>query len=112
MTRCVPRRCGCRAVWRGSSSKPCWRGKQLTIAGSSDQRELWIAGMGDLEAPVAHSLLTAHRFQVLLPVFAIGRIGKHEIEFAGRECVVRQRGPLRAAHDIVITVSIGLTTPK
>ena len=55
----------------------------------------------DLEARVAHAVLAAHRFEVVLPALAVGRIGEHEVELLRREGVVRERGPLRAADDVV-----------
>ena len=57
--------------------------------------------MLDDEARVAHAALAAHALLVALPALAVGRIGEHEIELAGRERVVRQRRPFRPADDVV-----------
>ncbi|EXI68515.1 MAG: hypothetical protein AW07_04380 [Candidatus Accumulibacter sp. SK-11] len=64
--------------------------------------------MHDPEARVAHTVLAAHRFEVLLPALAVGRVGKHEVELAGGEGVVRQRGPLGAADDVVGALAFAL----
>jgi hypothetical protein len=53
--------------------------EHLPVAGAGDEREL-LALVHDLEARVAHAVLAAHGFQVLLPALAVGRIGEHEVE--------------------------------
>jgi hypothetical protein len=50
---------------------------------------------------VAHAVLAAHGLEVLLPALPIRRVGEHEVEFPGGEGVVRERGPLGAAHNVV-----------
>ena len=56
----------------------------------------------------AHVLLAAHALQVALPALAVGRIGEHEVELAGREGVVGERRVLRAADDVVRRVALAL----
>ena len=46
-------------------------------------------------------VLAAHRLEVLLPALPVRRIGEHEVELLRREGVVRERGPFRAADDVV-----------
>ena len=75
--------------------------EHLTVARTGDQRIRGIAGMLNHEARVAHVGLAAHALQVGLPALAVGWIGQHEIELAGRESVVGQGRVLRAAHNIV-----------
>jgi hypothetical protein len=53
--------------------------EHLAVAGARDQRQL-LALVHDLEARVAHAVLAAHGFQVLLPALAVGRVGEHEVE--------------------------------
>ena len=57
--------------------------EHLPVAGAGDEGEL-LAVVHDLEARVAHAVLAAHRFEVLLPALAVGRIGEHEVELAAR----------------------------
>ena len=74
--------------------------EHLAVAGAGDERE-FLALVHHLEARVAHAVLAAHRFEVLLPALAVGRIGEHEVELLRGEGVVRERGPFRAADDVV-----------
>ena len=74
--------------------------EHLPVARAGDERQL-LALVHHLEARVAHAVLATHRFEVLLPALAVRRIGKHEVEFLGRERVVRERGPFRATDDVV-----------
>ena len=64
--------------------------------------------MLNYEARVAHVALAAHALQIGLPTLAVGWIGEHEVELAGREGVVGQGGVLWAAHDVVGGVSFTL----
>ena len=57
---------------------------------------------------VAHVLLAAHPLQVGLPALAVGRVGEHEVELAGREGVVDEGGVLRAADDVVGRLALAL----
>jgi len=57
--------------------------------------------MHDLEARVTHPVLAAHCLEVLLPALAVRRVGEHEVEHLRGEGVVRERGPFRAANDVV-----------
>ena len=82
--------------------------EHLAVAGAGDQGVLRIASVLDDEARVAHVLLAAHALQVGLPALAIGRVGEHEVELAGREGVVGERGVLRAADDIVGRLALAL----
>ena len=84
------------------------REEHLAVAGAGDQGILGIAGMLDHEARVAHVALAAHALQIGLPALAVGRIGEHEVELAGREGVVGQGGVLGAAHDVVGGVPFAL----
>jgi hypothetical protein len=81
--------------------------EHLAVAGAGDQRQL-LALVHDLEARVAHAVLAAHRLEVLLPALAVGRVGEHEVELLRREGVVRQRGPLGAADDVVGVLALAL----
>ena len=74
--------------------------EQLAVAGAGDERK-FLALVHDLEARVAHPVLAAHGLKVLLPALAVGRVGEHEVELLGGEGVVRERGPFRAADDVV-----------
>ena len=74
--------------------------EHLAVAGAGDERQLF-ALVHHLEARVAHAVLAAHRLEVLLPALPVGRIGEHEVELLGGEGVVRERGPFRAADDVV-----------
>ena len=60
----------------------------------------------DDKARVLQVLLAAHAFQVALPALAVGRIGEHEVELAGAEGVVGQRGVGRSADDVVRRVAV------
>ena len=82
--------------------------EHLAVAGAGDQGVLGIAGVLDEEARVAHVLLAAHALQVGLPALAVGRVGEHEVELAGREGVVCERGVLGAAHDVVGRLALPL----
>lgn len=73
--------------------------EQLTVAGARDQRE-FLAFVHDLETRIAHPVLAAHRFKVLLPALPVRRVGEHEVEFLCRKSVVRKRGPFRAADNM------------
>ena len=84
------------------------RKEHLAVAGAGDQGVLGIAGVLDDEARVAHSLLAAHALQVGLPALAVGRVGEHEVELAGREGVVSERGVLRASDDVVGRLALAL----
>ena len=64
--------------------------------------------MLDDEARVFEVLLAAHAFEVALPAFAVGRIGEHEVELAGAEGVVGERGMLRTTDDVVRRVAVAL----
>ena len=81
--------------------------EHLPVAGAGDERQL-LALVHDLEARVAHAVLAAHRLEVLLPALPVGRIGEHEVELLGREGVVRERGPFRAADDVVGALAFAL----
>ena len=81
--------------------------EHLAIAGTGHQREL-LALVHHLEARVAHPVLAAHGFEVFLPALAVGRVGEHEVELLRREGIVRQRGPLRAADDVVRILALAL----
>jgi hypothetical protein len=81
--------------------------QHLAVAGAGDERQL-LAGVHDLEARVAHAVLAAHGLEVLLPALAVGRVGEHEVEFLAGEGVVRQRGPLGAADDVVGVLALAL----
>ena len=63
--------------------------EHLPVAGAGDERQ-FLALVHHLEARVAHAVLAAHRFEVLLPALAVGRVGEHEVELLGREGVVRR----------------------
>ena len=82
--------------------------EHLAVAGAGDQGVLGIAGVLDDEARVAHILLAAHALQVGLPALAVGRVGEHEVELAGREGVVGEGGVLRAADDVVGRLALAL----
>ena len=82
--------------------------EHLAIAGTGYQGVLGIAIMFDYKALIPHVLLTAHSLQVTLPAFAVRRIGEHEVELAGREGVVGERGVLRATHDVVSRLAFPL----
>ena len=75
--------------------------QHLPVARTRDERVLGIVGMFDQKARIMQVGLAAQALQVALPALAVGRIGKHEVELAGRKCVVGQRRVLRPAHDIV-----------
>ena len=81
--------------------------EHLAVAGPGDEGE-FLALVHHLEARVAHPVLAAHRFQVLLPALPVGRVGEHEVELLRREGVVRERGPLRAADDVVGALALAL----
>ena len=81
--------------------------EHLAVAGAGDERQL-LALVHHLEARVAHAVLAAHRLEVLLPALAVGRIGEHEVELLRREGVVRERGPFRAADDVVGALALAL----
>ena len=81
--------------------------EHLAVAGAGDERQL-LALVHHLEARVAHPVLAAHRFEVLLPALPVRRIGEHEVELLRREGVVRERGPLRAADDVVGAFALAL----
>ena len=82
--------------------------EHLAVAGAGDQGVLGIARVLDDEARVAHVLLAAHALQVGLPALAVGRVREHEVELAGREGVVGERGVLRAADDVVGRLALAL----
>ena len=79
----------------------------MTIAGTGDERKLF-AVVHHLEARIADPFLAAHRFEVFLPALPIRRIGEHEVEFLRRESVVRERGPFRAADDVIGAFALAL----
>ena len=64
--------------------------------------------MLDDEPRVAHVLFAAHTLEVGLPALAVGWIREHEVEFARRERVVRERGVLWTAHDVVGSLAAAL----
>ena len=74
--------------------------EHLAVAGAGDKRKLF-AVVHHLEARVAHPVLAAHCLKVLLPALPVRRIGEHEVELLGGESIVRERGPFRAADDVV-----------
>jgi hypothetical protein len=74
--------------------------EQLAITGARHEREFF-ALVHHLEARVAHPILPAHRFKVLLPALPVRRVGEHKIELLSGEGVVRKRGPFRAADNVV-----------
>ena len=80
--------------------------QQLAIARARHQRVFGVARVLDHEARVAHPLLAAHALQVGLPTLPVGRVGDHEVELAGRERVVGQRGSLRPARDVVGSLAL------
>ena len=41
------------------------------------------------------AVLAAHAFEIGLPALAVGRVREHEVELAGSESVLRQRGAVR-----------------
>ena len=75
--------------------------EHLAVARAGEERVLGIARVLDDEARVLDAVLAAHAFQIALPALAVGRIGEHEVELAGREGVVGERGVLRPADDVV-----------
>ena len=81
--------------------------EHLAVAGAGDEGE-FLALVHDLEARVAHAVLAAHGFEVLLPALAVGRIGQHEVELHGGEGVVGEGGPFRAADDVVGVLALAL----
>ena len=82
--------------------------EHLAVAGAGDQGVRGIAGVLDDEARVAHVLLAAHALQVGLPALAVGRVGEHEVELAGREGVVGEGRVLGATHDVVGGLALSL----
>ena len=82
--------------------------QHLAVAGAGDQGVFRIAAMLDHEAWVAHVLLSAHVLKVGLPALAVGRVGEHEVELAGREGVAGERRVLRPAHDVVGGLALAL----
>ena len=82
--------------------------QHLPVARPRDEAVFGIARVLDHEARIAHAGLAAHALLVALPAFAVGRVGQHEIEFARREGVVRQRRPLRPADDVVGLLAFAL----
>ena len=64
--------------------------------------------MLDHEARVAHVLLAAHTLEIALPVLAVGRVGEHEVELAGRKSVVGERRVFRSPDDVVGGFSLPL----
>ena len=64
----------------------------LAVAGTGDEGVLRIAVVLDHEAEIVDPALAAHALQIGLPALAVGRIGEHEVELAGGECVRGERG--------------------
>jgi len=75
--------------------------EHLAVAAAGDEGVLRVVAVLDQEPGIAHVLLAAHAREVRLPALAVGRVGEHEVELAGREGVVRERGMLRPADDVV-----------
>ena len=75
--------------------------EHLPVVRTCDEAVFRIARMLDHEAGIAHAGLAAHALLIALPAFAVGRIGKHEVELHRGERVVRKRGVFRAADDVV-----------
>lgn len=75
--------------------------EHLAVARTRDQRE-FLPLMHHLKTRVAHSLLSAHCFEVFFPALPVGRIGEHEIKFLRRKCVVVCKGrPFCAADNVL-----------
>ena len=79
----------------------------MPVARTGDQRQ-FLSVMHDFETRVSHAVLAAHRLEVLLPTLPVRRVGEHEVELLRREGVVRERGPLRAADDVVGALALAL----
>ncbi len=82
--------------------------EQLAIAGAGEEGVLGVAGVLDDEARVLDAALAPHALQVGLPALAVGRVGEHEVEFAGGEGVVGEGGVLGAADDVVGGLALAL----
>ena len=82
--------------------------EHLAVAGAGHQGVLGIARVLEDEARVAHILLATHPLKVALPALAVRRVGEHEVELAGWECIVSQRGVLWPAHDVVRSLALAL----
>ena len=81
--------------------------KHLTITRTCDQRKL-LAVVHYLKTRIPNAVLTAHILEIHLPAFAIGRIGEQEVKFFSRKSVMRQGGPLCAAHDVLSILPFAL----
>ena len=55
----------------------------------------------DQKAWILDVRLAAQAFQVVLPALAVGRIGEHEVELAGRKGVIGERRVFRPPNDVV-----------
>ena len=75
--------------------------QHLTITGAGDERVLGITAVFDQKARILDVRLAAQAFQVTLPALAVGRIGEHEVEFAGRKGVIGERRVFRPPDDVV-----------
>ena len=64
----------------------------LAVAGACDQGVLRVSSVLHDEARVGDAGLAAHALQIALPALAVGRIGEHEVELAGREGIGGERG--------------------
>ncbi len=82
--------------------------QHLAVARAGDERVLGVAGVFDDEARVLDAVLAAHALEVALPALAVGRVGEHEVELAGRERVVGERRVLRPADDVVRRLALAL----
>ncbi len=68
---------------------------QLAVAGTGDQAVIRFAGMLNDVARVLDVTFAAHALKIRLPTFAVGGIGKHEIELVRREVVSGKRRTIR-----------------
>jgi hypothetical protein len=75
--------------------------QHLPVARPCDEAVFGIARVLDNETRIAHAPLAAHAPLIALPAFAVGRVRQHEVEFAKRKRVIRERRPFRAADDVV-----------
>ena len=64
--------------------------------------------MLDGETGILDPVLASQPFQIALPALAVGRVGEHEVEFAGGEGVVGEGRVLRAADDVVGRLALAL----
>ena len=71
--------------------------EHLAVAGPGHERIVRVVRMLDSEPGVLDTALAAHALQVALPALAVGRIGEHEVELAGREGIVGRNAALPVA---------------